>query len=108
MAIKCTNGIYANIDGTWHRWVGAPTDGVVSATKGQGATKWHPAKIEKLDPKDWLSGWTYIDTSNSSSASSIIATTINDAVKTPILGYSYQDNGDGTVTKDGKVYGYTR
>lgn len=108
LAIKCTNGIYANIDGTWHRWVGALTDGVVSATKGQGATKWHPAKIEKLDPKDWLSGWTYIDTDNSSSASSIIATTIIDAVKTPILGYSYQDNGDGTVTIDGKVYGYTR
>ncbi len=113
LAIKCTNGIYANIDGTWYRWVGAPTGGVVSATKGQGATTWHPARIEPMGGPTWndknlSTGWTYVATDTSESHSSLLVSAIIEKISTPKLSCSVKDNGNGTMTIDGTVYGYTR
>lgn len=106
LAVKCEYGVYAEIDGISYTWKGASTDGVVSATSGDGS--WHPAVIIALsgwDKESLAKGWIYRSTDGSSSHTQMNAANCNIyGVFDPRLG-SYNANSDGTITIDGKVYG---
>ena len=99
MAIICTNGVYALIDGSYYAWLGASTSGVVSAASNGS---WHPATIISVNPNDYNSGWVYAG-SGASNNFSVSACNIQ-KVYSPILSVSFVDNGNGTYTIDGLVY----
>ena len=105
LAVKCEYGVYAEIDGTSYTWKGASTDGVVSATSGDGS--WHPAVIiaSGWDKESLAKGWLYQSTDGSNSHTQMSEPNCNTyGVFDPRLG-SYNANSDGTITIDGKVYG---
>ena len=108
LAILCTNGVYANIDNRWYTWVGATTSGTVSATQRSGESTWHPATIEYMG-SDKSDGWVYLPSDGSQSQSQMSASNCQTSgISTPVLSVSVADNGDGTITIDGTVFGYTR
>ena len=105
LAITCTNGVYANINGSWYTWVGATTSGVVSATSKNGT--WHPATIIGMDGgNNYENGWVYYASDNSGAHTQMDATGCNvTGIDNPILNCSVVNNGNGTWTIDGTVYG---
>ena len=108
LAILCTNGVYGRIDGRWYAWEGAKTSGIVSAAQGTGEATWHPATIEFMT-SDKSDGWVYLPSDGSQSAPQMSAANCQTyGISTPVLSVSVADNGDGTITIDGTVYGYTR
>lgn len=108
LAILCTNGVYGRIDGRWYTWEGAKTSGIVSAAQGTGEATWHPATIEFMT-SDKSDGWVYMPSDGSQSAPQMSAANCQTyGISTPVLSVSVADNGDGTITIDGTVFGYTR
>ena len=103
LALGCTNGVYALINGQWYTWVGASTDGVFSASMGN-TKKWNPAIVTPAHLGKWEEGWAY-QTTNGADAIFSVANVNTENVRTPLLGISIVDNQDGTYTIDGVVYG---
>ena len=97
LSIICANGVYANVDGSWHEWMGTSA---ISATSGNGS--WQPADIQWFNGSNSKGGWLYNGEKGATQVSQ--AMVIIFAGKTPIVAY-YSRNADGTITIDGLVYG---
>ena len=99
LSIICSNGVYANIDGTWHTWIGASSDQISATSKGG---TWYPASIMWMNGSNSNNGWVYYNGGNSTQVDAAMKITFGSS--SPMLG-SYSANADGTITIDGVVYG---